>query len=528
MRLSLNTLVCGMMLCGIEPLPLDAQTFSERIVGGFDTPTFAAHAPGDLNRLFVARIWHGDIQVVDLNTNTILPQPFLAISDLPDPLFNEQGLLGLAFDSDYATNGYFYVNYTGADNSLNVRRYRVLGDPALSNVADPDSGHTILRIPKEPTWHNGGWIGFGPNDGYLYITTGDPGGGNAQILSGNLHGKVLRIDIRNDAFPTDPARNYTIPPANPFVGEEGDDEIWAYGLRNPWRASFDRETGDLWINDVGELSREEVNLQPAFSAGGENYGWPHREGTILTPWPGPPDATYVEPIYDYSRDDPDPLMAGAIVAASGLYRGTVAELFGHYLFTDFASGNIWKLDPDAVNPRASVTNINGRLAPNAGAIGSIAAFGEDAARNLYLMDYGSGASGEVFRVATTSRRAVWDGDSTAVGAAGDGTSWNDARNWTRGNLIDAAFVEHDDVILAAEASPAVIHLGADRTAAAITFAGSHTLEGHTLSLISGNVLVEDGAIAIVRSNLAAETADHSIRKLGAGTLLVEGNAGQIA
>src|SRR5688572_918320 len=125
MRLGLNKLVCGLMLCCIETPPSNGQMFAERIVGGFDTPTFAAHAPGDLNRLFVARIWHGDIQVVNLNTNTILPQPFLAITDLPAPLFNEQGLLGLAFDPDYATNGYFYVNYTAADNSLNVRRYQI-------------------------------------------------------------------------------------------------------------------------------------------------------------------------------------------------------------------------------------------------------------------------------------------------------------------------------------------------------------------------------------------------------------------
>jgi hypothetical protein len=411
---------------------------------------------------------------------------------------------------------------------LNVRRYRVLGDPALSNVADPDSGYTILRIPKEPTWHNGGWIGFGPNDGYLYITTGDPGSGNAQLISTSLHGKLLRVDVRSDAFPADPARNYSIPPSNPFVGGEGLDEIWAYGLRNPWRASFDRETGDLWINDVGELSREEVNFQPAFSPGGENYGWPHREGTIPTPWPGPANTTYVDPIYDYSRDDPNPLMAGAIVAASGLYRGPVAELSGHYLFTDFASGNIWKLDPDAVNPRASVTNINDRLAPNAGMISRIAAFGEDAAGNLYLMDYGAGASGEIFRIATTSQRSVWDGGNAAAGAPGDGTSWSDARNWTRGSMVDAAFAEHDEVVFAAGASPAVINLGADRMAAAITVAGTYTLEGHILRLMSGNVAVEGNATAIVRSNLVAETADQSIRKLGAGTLLVEGTVGQIA
>ncbi|HEX2477121.1 MAG TPA: PQQ-dependent sugar dehydrogenase, partial [Lacipirellulaceae bacterium] len=288
MRLGLDSLVCGVILCGIVALEAKAHTFAERIVGGFVTPTFATHAPGDMNRLFVGRIWNGDIRILDLNTRSVLPQPFLSITDLPNPLFSEQGLLGIAFDPDFDLNGYFYVNYTGADNSLNVRRFRVEGDPATSNVADPNSGHTILHIPKQASWHNGGWIGFGPNDGYLYISTGDPGGGNAQLISSTLHGKILRIDIRSDAFPNDPTRNYAIPPSNPFVGREGLDEIWAYGLRNPWRASFDRETGDLWINDVGELAREEVNFQPAGSPGGENYGWPHREGTIPTTWPGPP------------------------------------------------------------------------------------------------------------------------------------------------------------------------------------------------------------------------------------------------
>jgi hypothetical protein len=435
--------------------------------------------------------------------------------------------LGLAFDPDFATNGFFYVNYTGADNSLNVRRFRVQGDPADSNVADPNSGHTVLRIPKEASWHNGGWIGFGPNDRFLYIATGDPGGGHAQLISTSLHGKILRIDVRSDAFPNDTTRNYAVPPSNPFVGQDGLDEIWAYGLRNPWRASFDRATGNLWINDVGELAREEVNFQPAGSTGGENYGWPHREGTIPTSWPAPPLTDYVDPVYDYSRDDPNPLMAGAVVAASGLYRGLVAALAGHYLFTDFATGNIWKLDPDAVSPRASVTNINQRLAPDVGAIGRIAAFGEDAVGNLYLMDYDVGSNGDVFRVATTSQRAVWNGADTEAGDAGDGTSWSDARNWSRGSLVDVAFAEHDEVLFPVNTLPTTITLGADQTAAAVTLAGPYIVAGRTLRLMSGNVTVEDGAIAVVRTSLVAETEDHSIRKLGDGTLLVEASAGQI-
>ncbi len=528
MRLGLDSLAYGLMLCGIVALQSKAHTFAERIVSGFDTPTFATHAPGDMNRLFVGRIWDGDIRILDLNTRGLLPQPFLSIADLPNPLFSEQGLLGIAFDPNYAANGYFYVNYTGADNSLNVRRFRVHGDPATSNMADANSGHTVLHIPKQASWHNGGWIGFGPNDGYLYISTGDPGGGHAQLISTSLHGKILRVDVRSDAFPNDPMRNYAVPPSNPLVGSEGLDEIWAYGLRNPWRANFDRETGDLWINDVGELAREEVNFQPAGITGGENYGWPHREGTIPTSWPGPPNPPYVDPVYDYSRDDPDPLMAGAVVAASGLYRGPVAEFVGHYLFTDFASGNIWKLDPEAVNPRASVTNINARLAPDSGTIQKIAAFGEDAAGNIYLMDYDFGAAGEIFRIATSSQPIEWNGSEAAAGAPGDGSSWEDAKNWTRGGLVDVGFTELDEVVFAAGESSAVINLGADRTAAAITFAGPYVLDGHTLGLQSGNVTVNDGVTAAVRSNIIAESTEHSIRKLGAGTLLIEGTAGQVA
>jgi hypothetical protein len=221
-------------------------------------------------------------------------------------------------------------------------------------------------------------------------------------------------------------------------------------------------------------------------------------------------------------------MAGAVVAASGLYRGPVAEFVGHYLFTDFATGNIWKLDPDAVNPRASVTNINDRLAPDVGMINTVAAFGEDATGNVYLMDYDPGGSGEVFRIATTSQRAVWNGSDAGAGAPGDGASWSDAKNWTRGGLADAGFTELDEVVFASGISQSVINLGDDRTAAAVAFAGPIVLEGHTLGLRSGNVTVNDGITAVMRSNVDAESAEHSIRKLGGGNLLIEGNAGQIA
>jgi hypothetical protein len=525
---SSNVVVIGsaVLLAMVGPRA-NAQTFAERIVGGLNGPMFGTHVPGDPSRLFLGRIWSGRIEVVDLTTRTVLPEPFLVIDDLPNPLFNEQGLLGLAFDPDYATNGYFFVNYTAPDDSITIRRYRVLGDPATSNVADPASGLTLLRVPKQE-WHNGGWIAFGPNDGYLYITIGDTGGGHGQITSGSLLGKVLRIDVDGDGFPADPLRNYAIPPTNPFVGVEGDDEIWAYGLRNPWQASFDRQTGDLWINDVGENSREEVNYQPADIRGGENYGWPRREGTISGPPPhgGPPSSEYTDPVYDYARDEPNPLFAGATVGASALYRGPVAAFHGHYLFTDVASSNIWKLDPDAVDRRASVVNVNDRLQPDIGLHQSIPAFGEDAVGNVYLMDFASGTDGEIFLIATESKDIVWNGNDASAGVAGDGLSWGDANNWTRDGEPDESFVAEDQVIFAAGSSGNVIDLELDRVASAVTFSAPYTLANHTLRVLSGNVTVELGVTAVVEADLLAESAHHSIRKLGTGTLVVEGDSGQ--
>jgi hypothetical protein len=489
----------------------------------------AAYAPGDSNRLFVARVWDGDIRVVDLATRSMLTDPFLKINDLPSPLGNEQGLLGLAFDPDFATNGYFYVNSTGPDNSLSVRRYRVLGDPATSNVADPNSGHTILHLPRPFSWHNGGWIGFGPHDGYLYVNHGDPGGGNAQDVTDNLYGKVLRIDVRDDDFPEDPQQNYAIPPTNPFVGKDGDDEIWALGLRNPWQSSFDRATGDLWINDVGENLREEVNYQPAGKSAA-NYGWPHREGSLTAPfeWGEPPSPKFTEPAFDYTRDDPDPLMRGTVIGGGQLYRGPVAALNGHYLFGDYGNGNIWKLDPDAVDPRASVTNITSQLLANAHVYHQIPAFGEDADGNVYLIINYDEGHGEIRRVATRSQDIVWNGDDALWGEGGDGSAWGSALNWTRGDSPDAPFIAEDNVIFAPSSLKPHIFLGRDRTVAAVTFHASYTLHDHTLKVLSGNVIVDRGVTATIASTLSAETVHHSIRKLGAGTLLVEGHAGQTA
>jgi glucose/arabinose dehydrogenase len=209
----------------------------------------------------------------------LLGAAFLDIQARVDDAGNEQGLLGLAFHPDFAANGFFYVSYTGTDDDLRISRFLVpAGAP---DAADEASEAVLLTVGQPQTNHNGGWLGFGPSDGYLYIATGDGGGagdeggghtqgvGNAQDITANLLGKILRIDVDgSDA----PGGSYGIPPGNPFVGIEGDDEIWAHGLRNPWRNAFDAVTGDLYIADVGQSSWEEIDFQHASSAGGENWG----------------------------------------------------------------------------------------------------------------------------------------------------------------------------------------------------------------------------------------------------------------
>ena len=278
--------VGGLCLGGLLSTSAGAvQTYLDQIARDFSWPVYAGSPPGDTNRLFVAESNTGLIKVVDLNTRTTSPTPFLSITTLPTQLYSEQGLLGMAFDPNFSTNGYFYVDYTGNDAQIHVVRYRVQGDPATSLIADPNSAQTVLTIDHPGQAHNAGWLAFGPKDGYLYVGVGDGGNeddtgpghtpdtGNAQDITDNLLGKILRIDVHGDDFPTDPNRNYAIPPSNPFVGKTGDDEIWAYGLRNPWRNSFDRQTGDLWIGDVGQNTREEIDFQSASSPGGENYGW---------------------------------------------------------------------------------------------------------------------------------------------------------------------------------------------------------------------------------------------------------------
>ncbi len=315
---------------------------------GLTEPVSLAHA-GD-SRLFVVE-QAGIIKIIQSN-GTVLGTPFLNITDRVDA-GSEEGLLGLTFHPDYINNGHFYVNYTNI--TAGVRRTRIsrFQVTANANVADPNSEQILLTVIQHSSNHNAGDIHFGP-DGYLYVPLGDGGGGGdtgnyAQTVT-TLLGKITRIDV--DQGPgTAPdcvgqgTGSYTIPNDNPFTNGAGGicDEIWAIGLRNPWRSSFDAWTGDLWIGDVGQYAWEEIDMQPVYSNGGENYGWRCYEGDHPFNTAGcGPIGNYVFPVFEYDH-------GGGRCSVSGgyVYRGSqYPALFGRYVLADYCSGHFWDVAPD--------------------------------------------------------------------------------------------------------------------------------------------------------------------------------------
>jgi glucose/arabinose dehydrogenase len=368
-------------------------------------------------RLFLVQ-QPGVILVYDQKANTILSTPFLNITGLVDDSGSEQGLLGLAFHPDYENNGFFYVNYTRQGTPLDrtvIARYQVSSNP---NVATPGSALVMLEINQDFDNHNGGDIHFGP-DGYLYIGMGDGGSGddpnNRAQDPTQLLGKMLRIDVDN--IPTaqeleeDRARtargtigrcglvgNYGIPTNNPFAGDPGVcDETWAFGVRNPWRFSFDRLTGDMIIGDVGQNQVEEVSFQPASSTGGENYGWDCREGNIAhagTCISGP----LVEPILTYTHS------LGCSITGGFRYRGSMHEFRGNYTYADFCTGRIWHatFSTGWTTTQWQDTNFN------------LATFGEDRNGEIYT------ASGSNIMTFTSVQRALFEDGFEA----GDLTTWS--------------------------------------------------------------------------------------------------------
>ena len=309
-------------------------------------------------------------QIVIFDGKRVLPTPFL---DLRDRVSSggERGLLSLAFHPDFARNRAFFVNYTNQSGHTVIARFEV--SPQTPNVASPASERLVLTVPQPYANHNGGQLQFGP-DGFLYIGMGDGGSsGDPQNRAQNPHellGKLLRIDVNR--FP------YRIPADNPWVNRpEGRPELWALGLRNPWRFSFDRLTGDLYIADVGQNHREEINVQPAGHPGGQNYGWRRMEGQhCFKPASGCNDGTLTLPVLEYDH------RLGSAVIGGYVYRGTqVPALVGRYVYGDFGSGRVWaaQIRQGAwVNEELLATSL------------SISSFGEDEAGELYLIDYAGG------------------------------------------------------------------------------------------------------------------------------------------
>jgi glucose/arabinose dehydrogenase len=343
---------------------------------------------GDTSRLFVVEK-DGLIKIVN-RSNDALVGTFLDISRLVSK-GSEQGLLGLAFDPLYAVNRRFYVSYTDtAGNSVIARFLASATDP---DVAEQNADLTILTLGQPFSNHNGGMIAFGP-DNFLYIAFGDGGGagdpfGNGQNVA-TLLGKLLRIDVNADDFPADPLRNYGVPASNPCVAEAGvAKEIWSIGLRNPWRFSFDRQNGDLYIADVGQGSREEINVSTAVEGAGMgiNYGWNVMEGSQCFGSANCSTAALALPAVDYGRT------GGACSVTGGyVYRGTASALQnvrGTYFYGDFCAGFVrgFKVVNGAV---AEHTDWSASLGPG----GRITSFGEDAAGELYVMT----AEGSLFRI----------------------------------------------------------------------------------------------------------------------------------
>jgi glucose/arabinose dehydrogenase len=365
-----------------------------RVGTGFASPLYLTAVPDGSGRVFVVERG-GRIRILTPSTGAIAATPFLDVT-AQTTTDGERGLLGFAPAPNFGTTGTFYVYMTNTTGQIEIRRYRTFA--GNRDLADPATADAILTI-DHPTNsnHYGGWLAFGP-DGLLYMGIGDGGGGgdtpnNAQNLN-ILLGKILRIDPSSDAFPADPARDYAIPAGNPFASAGGLPEIWVYGVRNPFRNSFDMPTGNLWVGDVGQDAREEVDLLRP-TDGGANLGWHIMEGTAV--YTGPATLGLTPPVAEYLHGGGP--RQGNSITGGVVYRGPIEALNGHYIFGDFIDGNLWSIPIAQVTP--GVTLASGRFVlhradftPNAGAIVNPVCFGLDQAGNVYIVDIG----GSIFRI----------------------------------------------------------------------------------------------------------------------------------
>jgi len=396
------------------PLAIDT------VASGLVNPVFVTFAPGDSNRIFIVE-QPGRIRVV--RNNILLAASFLNIDSSVGSSGSEQGLLGLAFHPNYQSNGFFYVNYTNNSGNTVVARYSVTANP---DSANSNSSFTIITIAQPFSNHNGGMIAFGPNDGYLYIGMGDGGSGgdpgNRAQNKLNILGKMLRIDV-------DTGSPYAIPVTNPFASDLAYlPEIWALGLRNPWRFSFDRVTGDLFTADVGQGEYEEIDFQVFSSSGGENYGWRLKEGDSCF---DPPDSCdtllgLTDPITFYTHGG-SPFRCS--ITGGYVYRGcAIPDLQGHYFYADYCSAQIWSFRYDGVNISDSTQRT---VDLGAGSI-AISSFGEDYYGELYICSHGNGRVLKIIPQGVPSQCFLPDCCSGIRGDVnGDGNN---------GNILDLNFL----------------------------------------------------------------------------------------
>ncbi len=423
-KVLLGLSACALFGIDLAAAPARGQTLDTvRVASGLNRPIYATAPPGDTTRLFFLEK-RGLIRILDLTVEppVVLGTNFLNIDSLVVNIGSnndERGLLGLAFDPDYATNGFFYVNYINNSSNTVIARYTVSADP---NVANAASAVTLFTVTQPNANHNGGSLHFGP-DGFLYAALGDGGGGcdiqttgnppvvidenNAQDTS-TLLGKMLRLDVDNP--PT------YVAAGNPFIGAGNPlDQIWSVGLRNPWQFSFDQLNGDLYIADVGQNQREEINYRAGGGSGAENYGWRCCEGLNDSNISLCPDSAgcafitncaqatgaYVPPIHTYTH------ATGLSITGGVVYRGSaICGLQGTYFFADYASAQIFSM----VVVGGTVTQLTNRtadLAPGGGlSIGTIAAFGQDGAGEVYIVDQGGTSAGEIYKIVPGSGALV--------------------------------------------------------------------------------------------------------------------------
>jgi glucose/arabinose dehydrogenase len=384
------------------------------LTSSLNQPVFITNAGDGSGRLFIVQ--KGG-QIILYKDSALLSTPFLNIQSIVNSSGSEQGLLGLAFHPDYETNGRFYTIHTDQNRSIVLSVFT--RSSANPDQADPNSRVTLSTIPKSYTNHNGGTLAFGP-DGYLYWSTGDGGsagdpGNNAQNLN-SLLGKILRLDVSSPL-------SYTVPTSNPFYNSSDASirkEIWAYGLRNPWRFSFDQLTGDIYIGDVGQSKREEIDFQAASSSGGENYGWRQMEGSICyNPSTGCNQSGKVLPVAEYDHT------LGCSVTGGYVYRGIqYPQMSGYYFYGDFCSGLVYTLHNDSQNRWTTLL-----IADTAY---SISSFGEDEQGELYMADY---ATGKIYQVAyiPAPAKATLLSPSGAITDTQPTFSWNEVLGTGQGD-----------------------------------------------------------------------------------------------